>query len=260
MAVKIIETNWNWASALSDRPRTDYIVLHHAEATVCSAIDVDSWHKSNGWSGIGYHFFVRKNGDIYRGRPLNKMGAHVSGMNSRSIGICAEGSYMKEVMPQTQKKAICELLVYLKDNFYPMAVIVGHKEIGSSDCPGANYPLEEIRNNYRTIAGETTEYTDVNDIIWELNYRGIISNSDMWIKRCGEEDNIYWFCRKLCHYIRTKTRKETEKNEYTMISAIIWDLNYRGIISDTPLWAKFALKDSNVYWLLRKGLHYVRTH
>ena len=143
--MNIIETNWSWRSGLSIRSGTDYIVLHHAQAVTCSAADIDGWHKSNGWSGIGYHFFVRKDGSIYRGRPLDKAGAHVSGMNDCSIGICAEGSYEKETaMPTAQKKAIKEFLKYLK-GIYPNAKIVGHKEIGSSDCPGKYYPLEEMK-------------------------------------------------------------------------------------------------------------------
>lgn len=198
--MRIIETNIKWASSLSKRPRTDYIVLHHAEASKCTVEQVDSWHKQNGWAGIGYHFFVRKDGTIYRGRPLDTIGAHVSGMNSRSIGICAEGSYMTETMPEAQKKAICELLVYLKDNYYPTASIVGHKEVGQSNCPGKNFPLSEIKNNYRNIARQ--EYTRLNDIVWELNHRGIITDSSLWLKK-GTDKNIYWLLRKVCQYIRT---------------------------------------------------------
>lgn len=198
--MRIIETNIKWASSLSKRPRTDYIVLHHAEASKCTVEQVDSWHKQNGWAGIGYHFFVRKDGTIYRGRPLDTMGAHVSGMNSRSIGICAEGSYMTETMPEAQKKAICELLVYLKDKYYPVASIVGHKEVGQSNCPGKNFPLSEIKNNYRNIARQ--EYTRLNDIVWELNHRGIITDSSLWLKK-GTDKNIYWLLRKVCQYIRT---------------------------------------------------------
>ena len=156
-AINIIETKWEWEGMLSTRAHTDYIALHHAEASTCTAQQVDEWHKSNGWSGIGYHFFVRKDGSIYRGRPLTSMGAHVSGMNNCSIGICAEGKYSTETMPDAQKRAICRLLVYLKDNYYPDAKIVGHKEIGDSDCPGKNYPLADIKNNYRAYAGEEVD-------------------------------------------------------------------------------------------------------
>ena len=155
--MNIIETSWNWKGSLSNRSSTKYIALHHAAAVTCGASDVDSWHKANGWCGIGYHFFVRKDGSVYRGRPLNSVGAHVSGMNSCSIGICAEGNYDTEkTMPTAQKTAIAELLDYLKTNYYPNAVIVGHREIGASDCPGTYYPLDELKI-YKNILNESED-------------------------------------------------------------------------------------------------------
>lgn len=154
----IIKTNWNWNGKMQCRSSTKYIALHHAEASYCTAEQIDGWHKANGWSGIGYHFFVRKDGKIYEGRPIWAVGAHVQGMNDCSIGICAEGAYTREFMPDTQKKAICELLVYLK-GIYPSAKIVGHREIGDSDCPGKNYPLEDIKNNYAEYAEGEEEMT-----------------------------------------------------------------------------------------------------
>lgn len=146
--MQIIEEKYNWSGGFSNRSKTDYIVLHHAEAVKCTAQDIHSWHRANGWTGIGYHFFVRKDGTIYRGRPINVVGAHVQGMNSCSIGICAEGDYhtKEKTMPQAQKKSIIELCQYLKKNYYPNAKIVGHKEIGDSNCPGRYYPLDEIKN------------------------------------------------------------------------------------------------------------------
>ena len=156
--MNIIETDWEWNGALSRRSSTEYIALHHAEAVTCTAKQIHEWHKSNGWSGIGYHFFVRKNGEIYRGRPLWALGAHVQGMNNCSIGICAEGDYHNRdrVMPETQKQAIKELITYLK-GIYPEAKIVGHREIGDSNCPGRYYPLEEMKNYpYREQEGAMT--------------------------------------------------------------------------------------------------------
>lgn len=182
--MNIIETSWNWNGTLSTRAYTDYIALHHAECSVCSAADVHSWHKNNGWCGIGYHFFVRKNGEIYRGRPLNKVGAHVLGMNNRSIGICAEGAYMKETMPYAQKLAIAQLLDYLKTNYYPNAKIVGHREIGDSDCPGKNFPLEELKNYKNILKGvDSMEFKDVNghyakQHINDLLNMGVVNGDD----------------------------------------------------------------------------------
>lgn len=165
----IIETNWHWNTGLSNRARTDYIALHHAAAVKCTAADIDSWHKSNGWSGIGYHFFVRKDGSIYRGRPINKMGSHVLHRNNESIGVCAEGNYDKEqTMPAAQKASIKELLRYLK-GIYPLAKIVGHREIGSSDCPGKYYPLEEMKTTYQNKEGLTvTQYEELKTSIVAL--------------------------------------------------------------------------------------------
>ncbi|KEI94417.1 N-acetylmuramoyl-L-alanine amidase (plasmid) [Clostridium botulinum A2B3 87] len=121
------------------------IDLHHAEKSSCNVYDVHSWHKGNGWAGIGYHYFVRKNGEIWKGRPDNAIGAHVAEHNTNTLGICAEGSYMSEDMPQAQKNAIIELCKYLC-NKYGINKIYGHREVGSSNCPGTKYPLAEIRN------------------------------------------------------------------------------------------------------------------
>lgn len=146
--MEIIETDWKWKNALGTRAATDYIALHHAASVKCSAADIDRWHKERGWSGIGYHYFVRKDGSVYRGRPQNALGAHVQGKNNVSVGVCVEGDYDKErVMPQAQKNAVKALLRELK-KIYPAAKIVGHGEIGSSDCPGRYYPLEEMKNDY----------------------------------------------------------------------------------------------------------------
>ena len=168
--MNIIETNWKWNGELTSRSATDYIALHHAEAAKCTAEQVDSWHKANGWAGIGYHFFVRKNGEIYRGRPIWSLGAHVQGKNNVSVGVCAEGDYASadKTMPTAQKKALKELVTYLK-GMYPSAKIVGHGEIGNSDCPGRYYPLDEMKSY--PYSEEETDKTDLTARIDELYKR-----------------------------------------------------------------------------------------
>ena len=116
--MQIIEEKYNWSGVFSNRSKTDYIVLHHAEAVKCTAQDVHSWHRANGWTGIGYHFFVRKDGTIYRGRPINVVGAHVQGMNSCSVGICAEGDYhTKEIYYRVMSISKKELLSKCEDSW-----------------------------------------------------------------------------------------------------------------------------------------------
>ena len=155
--MNIIETNWKWKTGLSTRPRTDYIVLHHAAAITCTAQEVDNWHKGNGWTGIGYHFFIRKDGSIYRGRPEWATGAHASGKNSISMGVCVEGNYETEkTMPQAQKTALKELLTYLKGK-YPNAGIKGHREVGATGCPGKYYPFEEMKAHWNNTTKKESE-------------------------------------------------------------------------------------------------------
>lgn len=162
--MNITETEISWRSVLKNRTKTNRIILHHAAAKVCSVQQIDSWHKNNGWSGIGYHFFVRKNGEIYRGRPLSAVGAHAAGCNSDSVGVCAEGDYSSErTMPTAQKRALAELLVYLKQ-VYPNAEIKGHKEVGATGCPGAYYPLEEMKKIFYNSESEGLSMTQYEEL------------------------------------------------------------------------------------------------
>jgi N-acetyl-anhydromuramyl-L-alanine amidase AmpD len=146
------------------------IVLHHAEASVCSIYDIHTWHLEKGWSGCGYHYFVRKDGSIYRGRPESAQGSHCPGQNITSIGICAEGNYMSEEMPLIQKLRIMELIKDIKSR-YNIEKIVGHGEVYATSCPGTKYPLSEIKK------GEIS-MKDYKQILTESG----LSNPEKWIQ------------------------------------------------------------------------------
>lgn len=62
--------------------------------------EIDDWHRQRGWSQIGYHFVIRRNGDIEMGRPVAKIGAHVRGYNTKSIGICIVGGVSEHGNPE----------------------------------------------------------------------------------------------------------------------------------------------------------------
>lgn len=143
--INVIEINFKWNGGFTQRSSTSQIILHHADAITCTVEDIHRWHLNNGWTGIGYHYFVKKDGTIYRGRPENVVGAHAIGANTNSIGICAEGNYEIETMPEVQKNAIKELIADIKSR-YGNLEIKGHKEVSNTSCPGKNYPLEELKN------------------------------------------------------------------------------------------------------------------
>ena len=148
--VNIVEKNLNWNGSFTYNNKPDMIILHHIEASRPGSTipieDVHGWHLGNGWIGIGYHFYVTKDGTIYRGRPEDAEGAHTIGYNQRSIGIAAEGKYETEDMPYEQKQAITKLGIYIK-NKYGINAVKGHGEVYSTNCPGKNYPLTEIRDS-----------------------------------------------------------------------------------------------------------------
>lgn len=142
--MEIIETNLNF-KAMSNRQTTERIILHHSASSVASAEDIHRWHLNNGWEGAGYHFLVRKNGLIYRLRPENKIGAHASGSNYNSLGICFEGNFEVEEMPDIQVQAGKELVAYLK-NKYGINKVQGHRDVNNTSCPGRNFKFDEIAN------------------------------------------------------------------------------------------------------------------
>lgn len=141
--MQIIETKLPTNGGFVRRGNTDEIILHHAEAKSASVEEVNRWHLERGWTGIGYHFYIRKDGRIYRGRPEWAVGAHAQGHNSRSVGICCEGMYMTETMPKAQFDALLGL-VREETAKYPGAKVLRHKDVNSTDCPGVNYPWKAL--------------------------------------------------------------------------------------------------------------------
>lgn len=163
--MNIIETNLLWNGALVFNNVPKLIIDHHAEASNCSLQDIDSWHKQRGWVGCGYHFLVRKDGSVYRGRPENAEGAHCYGYNSCSIGVCFEGNYMEDSMPQEQKQAGIELHKYLMEK-YQLDRIEPHRALYNTSCPGDKFPFDEIKNASLNCQGSTVNYQPIQNRSW----------------------------------------------------------------------------------------------
>lgn len=151
--MQINEVDYKWKGSLTKRTKTEMIVLHHAAAKSCSAEQIHQWHLLRGWSGAGYHFFVRKDGQIYRGRPEDVVGAHATNYNSKSIGICFEGDFTEESMPKAQLESGKELVAYLK-NKYGVTNVKAHRDLMATSCPGSRFPFNEIANAQQSIIKE----------------------------------------------------------------------------------------------------------
>lgn len=140
--IDIKETDLNFSS-LSERSYTDQIVIHH---TGCNDIDasaeqIHGWHLNNGWAGIGYHYVIRKDGTIERGRPEWAIGSHAYGENSHTIGIHLSGDF-EQAEPTAEQLDRCGALVADICDRYGIPInrdhIVGHGELMATDCPGTN--------------------------------------------------------------------------------------------------------------------------
>lgn len=102
-------------------------------------------HRARGFATIGYHYYLTRDGTVHAGRPLYQEGAHVTGHNRRSIGICYEGGLNPDGIPadtrtEAQKESLLKLLHRLKTD-YPQARIVGHRDLD----PRKACPCFEVR-------------------------------------------------------------------------------------------------------------------
>lgn len=140
--IDIIETNLQFAYNPGDRVITTHCIVHHS-AGKGKVEDIHRIHLGKGWAGIAYHFYVTKDGKLYRGRPINWTGGHTTGMNYCSIGICFEGNFELEEMPDAQANTGWELLDWLQKE-YPGIIIGKHKDYNATACPGKNFPFEAI--------------------------------------------------------------------------------------------------------------------
>ena len=159
----IIEKTYEWAKPLRKRNSTDLLILHHSGTTTCTPDGVHSAHVGNGWAGIGYHYLVRKDGTIYRGRPEDTVGAHAYGANSHSIGVCFEGNYqVEQTMPAAQLAAGQALVADIKRR-WGITKVIGHKDVAGSttDCPGKYFPLVELMSGKAETATTNTTKEDI---------------------------------------------------------------------------------------------------
>lgn len=158
--MNIIEHTFKTKSRLSYRKSTQRIILH-CEATPegkdYSVQTVDTWHKNRGFSCIGYHFVIYRNGEVHRGRPEKTIGSHCTGYNSTSIGISYVGGVTKDcktakdTRTPEQKAAMFELVHDLLVKYgLNMNNIYCHNQLtsppGAKACP--SFSISTFKHEY----------------------------------------------------------------------------------------------------------------
>lgn len=119
-------------------------IIVHCSATPegkdFTVADIDRWHKARKFRCIGYHYVVYRDGSVHPGRPVQEIGAHCTGQNANSIGVCyiggvaADGKTPKDTRTPAQRKTLRELVHRLRSE-YPGASVHGHYEFANKACP-----------------------------------------------------------------------------------------------------------------------------
>ncbi|WP_294349258.1 peptidoglycan recognition family protein [uncultured Clostridium sp.] len=143
-ALNIKEVNYGFDDNLKFGNNPKVLVYHHTASSKLDPEVINKDHKEKGWGGIGYHFYIRKDGSIFRGRPEECIGAHAIGRNYDSIGICLEGNFENEDVNEKQKEALINLSIDMIIK-YNLEDSIGHKDVYETLCPGAHFPMEEVK-------------------------------------------------------------------------------------------------------------------
>lgn len=133
-----------WAKLGITQSRYINEIIVHCSATPegkdFTVADIKKWHLARGFSDVGYHYIIYRDGSINKGRDESKIGAHCTGHNSYSIGVCyiggvaKDGKTPKDTRTDAQKKSLLSLLRELQER-YPKATIHGHREFANKACP-----------------------------------------------------------------------------------------------------------------------------
>lgn len=109
--------------------------------------EVRNWHTSKGWSDIGYHYLIDRDGTVVTGRPLDRTGAHVKGHNTGTVGISLFGGFggsagdsFADNFTEDQERALLDLIAKLKADYPSITKISGHNQYAAKACPCFSVP------------------------------------------------------------------------------------------------------------------------
>ena len=214
-----INTNYICHTSNYRKNRKDnikYIVIHYVGATGSGLANV-KYYANTANIGASAHYYVghaSENGAVYQSVNDENCAWHcgTSGKyyhdcrNDNSIGIemcCHKDKngnwYFDDI---TVEKAI-ELTKMLMAKYnIPAENVIRHYDVTHKTCPAPFVNNPDAWESFKRKLIEIKEIESVNDIVWELANRGIISNKELWLKKLEEDTNVYWLARKTVKYIQ----------------------------------------------------------
>ena len=129
-------------------------IIVHCSATKAgldfTATDIDRWHRERGFNGIGYHYVIRLDGKLEKGRDVTLAGAHCKGWNERSVGICYIGGLDENGRPadtrtNVQKRVLYQIIMDLQRE-YNILQVLGHRDTSPDlNGDGVIEPYEYVK-------------------------------------------------------------------------------------------------------------------
>lgn len=129
------------------------IIVHCAatpEGRDYTVADIRAWHKQRGFSDVGYHYVIYRDGRIMLGRPVGQVGAHVEGHNTGTIGISyiggvsADGKTAKDTRTAAQRASLLWLAAQLRAKHRGIKKVTGHNEYAAKACPSFSVRQDQL--------------------------------------------------------------------------------------------------------------------
>lgn len=125
--------------------KVKFLVVHCAATRPSMDIgvaEIRKWHLQRGFLDVGYHYVIRRDGTVEKGRADDVPGAHVEGYNGKSLGVCLVGGVSEHDVKVAENNFTDAQFATLRDLLhrlhlaYPAAQIVGHHDLNKGKaCP-----------------------------------------------------------------------------------------------------------------------------
>ncbi|MCO5735946.1 N-acetylmuramoyl-L-alanine amidase [Stenotrophomonas maltophilia] len=136
--------------------KVQYLIVHCAATRPSMDVgvkEIRKWHLQRGFNDVGYHYVIRRDGSIEKGRADTIPGAHAEGYNGKSLGVCLVGGVSENDVKvaennftEAQFDALHTLLRQLRAS-HPNAKVIGHREVNRGKaCPSFDVQEWLIRN------------------------------------------------------------------------------------------------------------------
>ncbi len=139
---------------LLDTARPISEIIFHCTATPegkdFTVADIRAWHKARGWTDIGYHYVIYRDGRIMLGRPVGQVGSHVAGHNTGTIGVAyvggvsTDGKTAMDTRTEAQRRSMLYLRNSLMARHKGIRKLSGHNEYAAKACPSFDVRRDDL--------------------------------------------------------------------------------------------------------------------